>query len=47
MAGALAGNTNAEIINEEGFDSDVGHEKRKQVDSWLNAYKKHKNKQKD
>ena len=47
MAGALAGNTNAEIINEEGFDSDVGHEKSKQVDSWLNAYNKHKNKQKD
>lgn len=47
MAGALAGNTNAEIINNEGFDSDVGHEKSKQVDRWLDAYKKHKNKQKD
>lgn len=47
LADVLAGNTQAVIITEEGFDSDIGHEKSKKVYEWLKAYKKHKNKQND
>lgn len=47
LAGIMAGNTKAAIIYDEGFTDIVGSQKDKAVTNWLNAYNKHKNKQKD